>query len=99
MAVALSIVVMAPGTDAHKPITSPFTYSRDVRPILRDRCGRCHAPGGVGPMSLLTYQDAVPWGESMRVELAAGHMPPWSVDGGATRVRNAASLTARELNV
>ena len=50
-------------------------------------------------MSLLTHADAVPWGESMRLELTAGHMPPWSVDRGIARVRNPGNLTARELNV
>jgi hypothetical protein len=84
---------------AHKPITSPFTYTEDVFPILRDRCARCHIPDGVAPMSLMTYEDTVPWGESIRVELLAGHMPPWSVDAAPTRFRNAPPLSAREMNV
>lgn len=96
---ALALVAPMSVIDAHKPITSPFTYSADVLPIVRERCAPCHAPGGVAPMSLLTYQDAVPWGESMRLELTSGHMPPWSVDRGAGRFRNTESLSARELNV
>jgi hypothetical protein len=84
---------------AHKPITSPFTYNEDVFPIVRDRCGQCHLPGGIAPMSLMTYKDAYPWGESIRTELIAGHMPPWSVDGGHANIRNARTLTARELNI
>jgi hypothetical protein len=98
-AVAAAVIAMMPAAEAHKPITSPFTYSADVLPILRERCGRCHAPGGVAPMSLLTHRDAVPWGESLRLELTAGHMPPWSIDRGATRVRASNTLSARELNV
>jgi hypothetical protein len=85
--------------DAHKPITSPYTYNDDVFPILRDRCGRCHVPGGVAPMSLMTYKDAYPWGESIRTELIAGHMPPWPVEEGHSHFKNARVLTARELNV
>jgi len=88
----------APGS-AHKPITSPFTYNDDVFPILKERCARCHVPEGVAPMSLMTYDDTVPWGESIRVELLAGHMPPWGVDASPTRFRNAQTLTAREMNV
>lgn len=49
-------------------------------------------------MSLLTHSDAVPWGESIKAELMAGHMPPWGV-GDAHRFRNVQGLTARELNV
>src|SRR5687768_9930262 len=84
--------------EAHKPITSPYTFNEDVFPILRDRCGRCHVAGGVAPMSLMTHQETVPWGESLRLELIAGHMPPWSAETSAGRFRNAATLSARELN-
>ena len=61
---------------AHKPITSKYTFNDDVFPIFRDKCGRCHVEGGVGPMSLMTYEAAFPWAESIRVELIASHMPP-----------------------
>jgi hypothetical protein len=84
---------------AHKPITSPYTYNQDVLPIVRERCGQCHVDGGVAPMALLTQQDAVPWGESIRTELIAGHMPPWRVESAAARFRGAAGLSARELNI
>jgi hypothetical protein len=85
--------------EAHKPITSPFTFSDDVLPIVKARCASCHAPGGVAPMSLLTHADAVPWGESIRVELMAGHMPPWGVDVSGGRFRNLQHFSAREMNV
>jgi hypothetical protein len=87
------------GGEAHTPITSPFTFNEDVYPIVQERCGACHAPGGVAPMSLLTHADAVPWGESIRAELMAGHMPPWGLDSAPGRFRNVQGLTARELNV
>jgi hypothetical protein len=97
--VVLALTLASEPGRAHKPITSPFTYNDDVFPILKDRCARCHVPDGVAPMSLMTYDDTVPWGESIRVELLAGHMPPWGVDAAPTRFRNAQSITAREMNV
>jgi hypothetical protein len=96
---ALGVFIASGAGEAHKPITSPYTYNEDVFPIVRDRCGRCHRPGGVAPMSLMTYKDAFPWGESIRTELVAGHMPPWSVETAADRFKNAQPLSARELNV
>jgi len=84
---------------AHKSITSPFTFSDDVLPIVKARCGACHSPGGVGPMSLMTHAEAVPWGESIRVELMAGHMPPWGVDVTAGQFCNLQYFPAREMNV
>ena len=97
--VAATAMMWSMRTEAHKPITSPFTFNDDVRPIMQERCAECHSPGGVAPMSLLTHADAVPWGESIRVELMAGHMPPWGVDSAAGRFRNLQPFTAREMNV
>jgi hypothetical protein len=97
--IAVAIAICSMTSEAHKPITSPFTFSEDVLPIVKARCAECHAPGGVAPMSLMTHADAVPWGESIRVELMAGHMPPWGVDVSAGRFRNLQHLTAREMNV
>src|SRR5215510_16504674 len=98
LAMAALVLTTSRG-EAHKPITSPYTYNEDVFPILRDRCGRCHVTGGVAPMSLMTYKDAFPWGESIRTELVAGHMPPGGVDDAIGKFRNVTTLTARELNV
>lgn len=84
---------------AHKPITSPYTFEKDVLPIVRSRCTPCHVSGGVAPMSLMTAADATPWAESIRVELIAGHMPPWPIGTPPGRFRNEDRLTGRELNV
>src|SRR5688572_30220375 len=98
-AFASLLILAAARTEAHKPITSPFTFNDDVLPIVQAKCVACHVSGGVGPMSLLTHADAVPWGESLRAELMAGHMPPWPIDSPPARFRNVQPLTARELNV
>jgi hypothetical protein len=97
--VALATFVSIEPGSAHKPITSPYTYNDDVLPIVRDRCGRCHVSGGVAPMSLMTHADAVPWGESIRTEVLAGHMPPGGVDEAPARFRNATGLSPREMNL
>ena len=96
---ALALCSWGPETQAHKPITSPFTFYEDVLPITRAKCGQCHAPEGIAPMSLLTHESAVPWGESLKLELVAGHMPPWGSLVPADRFAATPRLTARELNV
>ena len=93
------LLVAAANTTAHKPVTSKYTYNDDAFPVFRDRCGRCHAEGGVAPMSLTTYTDTLPWAESIRAELLAGHMPPWRVDGVPGKFRNVSMLTPYELDV
>ncbi len=93
--VAMAIV---PG-EAHKAITSKYTYNDDVFPILRDRCASCHVPGGIAPMSLMTYDDAFPWAESIRAELVAAHMPPWNAEEGYGEIKDAHTLSPKELDV
>jgi len=92
-------VTVVDRTEAHKAITSKFTYNDDVFPVFRDRCGQCHVENGVAPMSLTTYKDAYPWAESIRAELVAGHMPPWNAEDGFGDLKGARTLSARELDV
>ena len=95
------VLALAMGTagEAHKPVLSPYTYNEHIYPILRDRCGGCHAPGGVAPMSLLTHADAAPWAESIRLELMSGGMPPWRSTEFPRAQSHRDGLTARELDM
>lgn len=56
------------------------TYSRDVAPIVYRNCTSCHRAGEIGPMPLITYQDARPWARAIRLRVAMGAMPPWHAD-------------------
>jgi len=90
------------GIEAHKAITSKYTYNDDVFPILRDKCGSCHVDGGAAPMSLMTYSvpsGAVAWAESIRENLVAEAMPPWYVDPEGPAVRGGHALSPRDLDV
>ncbi len=96
---ALALVIASvSSTRAHKPITSKYFYTTDVFPIFRDRCGACHQPDGVGPMSLLTYNDARPWAQSIKDEVINLRMPPRYAEQGFGSVRNGHGLTAREID-
>jgi mono/diheme cytochrome c family protein len=91
-------IAMQPAA-AHKAITSKYTYNDDVFPILRERCASCHVSGGIAPMSLMTYDDAFPWAESIRAELVAAHMPPWNAEEGYGEIKRAHTLSPKELDV
>jgi len=95
---ALAALLGSTQSEAHKLISSKYTYNEDVFPILRDRCGRCHVSEGVAPMSLMTYKDAYPWSESLRAELVTGHMPPWHVLDDIGAFKNAPTITAPEID-
>jgi hypothetical protein len=65
---------------AAPPATTNVTFNKDVLPILQQNCQRCHRPGEVAPMSLLTYQDARPWAKAIKAAVATEKMPPWFLD-------------------
>ena len=72
--VTLGAFLASTAIDAHKAITSKFTYNADVYPVFVARCSHCHVGGGVAPMSLVSYEEAFPWAESI----------PWLTDTTVT---------------
>ncbi|MDR1988645.1 MAG: hypothetical protein LBQ09_00270 [Acidobacteriaceae bacterium] len=97
----LLIAIAGTSIDAHKAITSVYTYDDDIYPILKEKCGNCHITGGPAPMSLLTYSDdggAVAWAESIKEMLITQAMPPYFADPTGPSVKNVHTLTARELD-
>src|SRR5207248_6008779 len=56
------------------------TYTKEVVRILQARCQGCHRPGQIGPMPLLTYEDALAWSGMIQEVVSDGRMPPWHAD-------------------
>lgn len=52
----------------------------DVQYLFNNVCGRCHHTGGIGPFSLLTYNDVYNRSATIAAVLKAGIMPPWRPD-------------------
>ena len=77
--------------------TSP-AFNKDVLPILQKNCQRCHRPGEVAPMSLLTYQDARPWAKSIKTAVVSQKMPPWFADPKYGHFANDRRLSPADIN-
>ncbi len=56
------------------------TYTKQVSRLLQAHCQECHRPGQIGPMPLLTYDDAAAWAETIKEVVAEKRMPPWYAD-------------------
>ncbi|PYS54220.1 MAG: hypothetical protein DMG13_09120 [Acidobacteria bacterium] len=78
---------------------APVTFTKDVAPILQNRCQVCHRPDTFAPMSLLTYEDARPWARSIKEKVATREMPPWYIDKnvGVRHFTNDVSLSEEEI--
>ena len=72
------------------------TFTKDVAPILYKNCTGCHRPGEIGPMSLLTYEDARPRAKDIRDKVADGVMPPWHADKSHGKFANDRSLSEED---
>ncbi|MDA1092719.1 MAG: hypothetical protein O3A25_05555 [Acidobacteria bacterium] len=86
-------------TGGHTAINSRFTYNEHLFPIFQRQCGSCHVAGGVAPMSLLTYQEAFPWTQSIREEVLGLRMPPWKAEDGFGDFLNGHVLPAHEMDM
>jgi hypothetical protein len=76
--------------------SSQPTYSRDVAPILAERCVSCHRPGDIAPMPLRSYDEVRPWVKSIRKAVEGGEMPPWHADPAYGHFANDRRLTEAE---
>ena len=85
--------------ETHTPIASRWNYNEHLFPIFRDNCGSCHREGGIAPMSLVTYQSAYPWAQSIREEVLGLRMPPWKAEDGFGDFRNGHALPAHEMDM
>jgi hypothetical protein len=89
--------------EAHKPVTSPYTYNEDVLPILREHCGQCHAAEGAAPMTFLSYMDesggALAWAQAIREMLVSQAMPPYFADPTGPAVHGPRAMSSHELDV
>jgi hypothetical protein len=56
------------------------TYAKDVAAIIQNNCMRCHRPGGIGPMDLVTYEDARRYARRIREQVSNRLMPPYYYD-------------------
>lgn len=79
------------------------TFHKDITPILQRSCQNCHRPDGGAPMSLVTYNEVVPYAGLIeyRTHLRdrAGAMPPWYAQKnvGIQQYKQDPSLTEEEL--
>jgi Flp pilus assembly protein TadD len=67
-------------TRSPERLALPVTFSKDVAPLLVDRCGMCHHPGGSAPFSLITYADAKRRATQIAAVTKRRFMPPWKAD-------------------
>src|SRR6185369_11361444 len=69
---------------------------KHVSRILEKNCQECHRPGQIGPMPLLSYDDAAAWAESIREAVGDNRMPPWYADARHGKFSNDRRLSKED---
>ncbi len=85
--------------DRPRATSEAFTYYRNVRPILQQKCVVCHQQGGIAPFALTSYGAASRWAGAMSEVVRDRIMPPWSADPRYGKFANDPTLTDREREV
>ncbi len=57
-----------------------YTWSEDIAAIIYDHCSSCHHTGAIAPFELMTYEDAVVYGDAIHHVVDEKSMPPWPAD-------------------
>jgi len=98
LAAGAVLAIAAPALAQQTP-SKQVTFNKDVSPIFQAKCQSCHEPGSIGPMSLVSYQDARPWARSIKNRVASRQMPPWHIDRsvGVQKFKNDMSLTDEQV--
>ncbi len=74
------------------------TFHKNVEPILQRSCQECHRPGEIGPMPLLSYEQARPWAKGIKAAVLQNKMPPWPADPHYAKFANDRSLTKAQID-
>ncbi len=100
------VAIFAFQTSAHAQATfassndAALTYSADVASIIQENCTVCHREGGIGPMSLVTYQDVRRYSRRIKEAVANRIMPPYYYDNdiGIQELKHDWRLSQEDIN-
>ena len=93
----LILAALAVGGSAAWPhdAVSNITWAVEVSRVVYKHCVSCHHDGGQA-FSLVTYKDAQPWANAIRVDILERRMPPWGAVTGVGDFRDDPSLSQSE---
>ncbi len=73
-----------------------ISYSKDVAPILVEKCGACHAEGGIAPWEINSYEKVMGFAPMIREVIRTDRMPPYFPDPHIGEFENDDELTLEE---
>jgi hypothetical protein len=74
-----------------------ISYSKEIAPILQEKCVSCHIKGGIGPFAMDGYEVVKGFSPMIRETLRTKRMPPYFPDPHIGQFQNDQGLKAEEL--
>src|SRR6266851_3458952 len=92
--VILSVTAFAAGKES----STKVTYTKNIAPILNQRCVECHRKGEIAPIAFTSYKEVRPWAKAIRERVVARTMPPWLADPHFGKFANDRSMPQSEID-
>lgn len=74
------------------------TWSDKVASIIYSNCSSCHHTGGIGPFTLMSYEDASLQALNIKAQVQSKLMPPWKPDPDYSHFQNERKLSDDDIN-
>ncbi len=78
-------------------LPAEVTYTRDIAPLVQERCVECHREGTGAPFSLTDYQSVRRRARTIIDATTSAFMPPWHAVGGDITLAGDRRLAAEEI--
>ena len=79
---------------AHAAEFANISYSKEVAPILQEKCVSCHVNGGIGPFAMNSYDIVKGFSPMIRETIRTRRMPPYFADPHIGVFKNDQGLTS-----
>ncbi len=76
LALAIPLAAMAASRGAESSAAAP-SFTRDVAPVIQQKCAGCHRLGGIAPFPFETARQISSRSALIAASVQAGLMPPW----------------------
>ncbi len=92
----LFVVAILQGITTNR-LFSQYTWGEHISPILYNNCVNCHNDGGIAPFSLIGYNKAKAYAQSIKSSVVDRSMPPWPASPSYNRYSHEKILSAHEI--
>ncbi|MBO0799353.1 MAG: hypothetical protein J2P31_11085, partial [Blastocatellia bacterium] len=86
-------------SDESRKGSRSLTFSKDIAPIIFDKCSTCHRPGAIAPFSLLNYNDVRKRAKQIAEITEKRIMPPWKADQGDYEFQGDRRLSVEQIEL